>query len=76
MKTKTSITVSGAVLHGIDAHVEGYRSRSAFIEAAVRHFIAHMERREAERKDLEILNRCADALNEEAEDVLRYQVPV
>ena len=51
-----------------------YRSRSEFIEAAVEHFIRHLERQEAEQRDLNILNRHADALNEEAEDVLAYQV--
>jgi hypothetical protein len=33
-----------------------------------------LERQEAEQRDLEILNRRADELNEEAEDVLAYQV--
>jgi len=76
MKTKTSVTLSGALLRGIDEHAGSFRSRSDFIEAAVRHFIAHLDRREMERRDLDIIKRCAKALNEEAEDVLRYQVPI
>lgn len=76
MKTKTSVTLSGALLHGIEEHAGDFRSRSEFIEAAVRYFIAHLERRVAEEKDLEIINRRADALNKEAEDVLGYQVPL
>ena len=32
-----------------------------------------MERQEAEQRDLDILNRRADALNKEAEDILAYQ---
>ena len=74
MKTKTSVTLDGGVLRGIDEHAREYRSRSEFIEAAVEYFIRHLERQEAEQRDLEILNRRADALNEEAEDVLAYQV--
>ena len=74
MKTKTSVTLDGVVLQGIDEHARDYRSRSEFIEAAVEYFIRHLERQEAEQRDLEILNRRADALNEEAEDVLAYQV--
>jgi len=74
MKTKTSVTLDGGVLQGIDEHARDYRSRSEFIEAAVEYFIRHLERQEAEQRDLEILNRRADALNEEAEDVLAYQV--
>ena len=74
MKTKTSVTLDGGLLRGIDRHATGYRSRSEFIEAAVEYFMQHIERQEAERKDLDILNRQADALNKEAEDVLAYQV--
>jgi Arc/MetJ-type ribon-helix-helix transcriptional regulator len=74
MKTKTSITLNGSLLQGIDAHATEYKSRSEFIEAAVEHFIRHLERQEAERRDLDILNRRADVLNAEAGDVLAYQV--
>ncbi len=74
MKTKTSVTLDGALLRGIDRCATDYRSRSEFIEAAVEYFIRHLERQELERRDLEILNRRADALNQEAEDVLTYQV--
>lgn len=76
MKAKTSITLSSSLLQGIDAHAGEFRSRSEFIEAAVRYFIAHLKRREAERRDLEIINRCVDALNKEAKDVLGYQVTI
>lgn len=74
MKTKTSVTLDGVLLRGIDEHASEYRSRSEFIEAALEFFIRHLEREEAERRDLDILNQRADALNEEAGDVLAYQV--
>ena len=76
MKTKTSVTLSGVLLRSIETHAAEFRSRSEFVEAAVDHFIRHLERQEAERKDLDILNRRAKSLNEEAEDVLGYQVPL
>ncbi|MHC4443939.1 MAG: ribbon-helix-helix domain-containing protein [Planctomycetota bacterium] len=76
MKSKTSITLSGAILNGIDEHSTDFRSRSEFIETAVRHFIAHLERQESQRRDLEIINCRAEVLNREAEDVLGYQVPL
>ncbi len=41
---------------------------------AVEYFIRHLELQEAEQRDVDILNRRADALNEEARDVLAYQV--
>jgi metal-responsive CopG/Arc/MetJ family transcriptional regulator len=74
MKTKTSVTLDGGLLRGIDEHASEYRSRSEFIGAAVEHFIRHLERQAAEQRDLTILNGRADALNEEAVDVLAYQV--
>jgi metal-responsive CopG/Arc/MetJ family transcriptional regulator len=76
MKVKTSITLSDDILKAIDLHIGEYRSRSEFIETAARTFIAQLERKEAERRDLEIINRHADSLNAEAEDVLTYQVPL
>jgi len=76
MKTKTSVTLSAAALKGMAQHRHEFRSRSEFIDAAVLHFIAHMERQQMEQRDVEILNRRAEALNAEAEDVLTYQVPL
>ena len=74
MKIKTSITLSGEVLGLIDKHHAEFRSRSEFLERAAKAFLAHLARTEAERRDLEIINRNADELNAEAEDVLAYQV--
>ena len=74
MKVKTSITLSGEVLGLIDEHHAEFRSRSEFLERAARAFLANLARTEAERRDLEIINRHADALNAEAKDVLACQV--
>ena len=76
MKVKTSITLSEDVLRAIDRHGGEYKSRSAFLEAAARGFLARLARTKAERRDLEIINRRADALNAEAKDVLAYQEPL
>jgi metal-responsive CopG/Arc/MetJ family transcriptional regulator len=76
MKVKTSITLSDEIIEAIDQHIGGYRSRSEFLETAARKFIAQLTRKEAERRDLEIINRNADSLNAEAGDVLTYQVPL
>ncbi len=76
MKVKTSITLSNEILEAIDLHIGEYRSRSEFIETAARKLIVQLAREEAERRDLEIINRHADSLNAEAEDVLTYQVPL
>ena len=73
MKVKTSITLSDEVLKAIDLHIGEHRSRSEFLETAVRKFITQLVRKEAEQRDLEIINRRADSLNAEAKDVLTYQ---
>jgi metal-responsive CopG/Arc/MetJ family transcriptional regulator len=52
------------------------KNRSDFIEAAVWAFIGQLIRDEQNAKDLEIINRRADFLNQEAVDVLAYQIPL
>ena len=76
MEIKTSITLSNEVIEAIDLHIGQYRSRSEFLETAARYFLVQLARKEAEQRDLDIINRHADSLNAEAEDVLTYQVPL
>jgi metal-responsive CopG/Arc/MetJ family transcriptional regulator len=73
MKTKTSITLSEDILTVVDQRATG-KSRSEFIETALWAYIAQMARNERNARDLDILDRNADRLNEEAADVLTYQV--
>jgi metal-responsive CopG/Arc/MetJ family transcriptional regulator len=72
MKIKTSVTLSGKVLRAIDRHRPQFKSRSEFLEAAARWLLSRLARAKADRGDLEIVNRHADALNAEAEDVLAF----
>jgi len=74
MKIKTSITLSEDLLEAIDQRSGRFKNRSDFIEAAVRAYITQIIRNEQNAKDLAILNSRADRLNEEAADVLTYQV--
>ena len=74
MKVKTSITLSEDVLRAIDRRSEKYGSRSEFIEAALLAFISQIAREERDARDLKIINSRAKRLNEEAADVLDYQV--
>jgi len=73
MKEKTSITLSKEVLTGIDRITGAKQSRSAFIEAVLREYLRARTRAQIEARDLELLNRAADELAPEVEDVLRYQ---
>jgi metal-responsive CopG/Arc/MetJ family transcriptional regulator len=75
MKIKTSITLSKDLLREIDARVEAQqRSRSEFIEEAVRAFLAHADRLTLQAREAALLREHAAALNAEMADVLEYQV--
>ncbi len=74
MRVKTSITLSESLINTIDKLSESYKSRSEFIEIALWAFVKKLNRNRQNLKDLEILNRRADYLNQEADDVLSYQV--
>ena len=74
MKIKTSITLAEDLLKIIDEQSGPHKNRSDFIEKAVRAYVAQVTRDRQNARDLDIMNRQADRLNQEAEDVLTYQV--
>ena len=74
MKVKTSVTLSEDLLKAIDEQSGTQKNRSEFIENALRNYIGQVIRRQQNAKDLEIINSQADRLNDEAADVLSYQV--
>ena len=74
MKHKTSMTISDEVLKEMDGMSHRFKSRSEFAETAIRQLLKQLEREEREKRDAEIINRNADRLNRESEDVLGYQV--
>ncbi|MFH1117952.1 MAG: ribbon-helix-helix protein, CopG family [Pseudomonadota bacterium] len=74
MKIKTSVTLSEDVLRDLDRPADKHRDRSELIEVALREYLAGRAREIRDAKDLDILNKNAEDLNREAEDVLSYQV--
>ncbi len=77
MKVKTSITLSEDLIKAVDKRAKQYKkNRSDFIEAAVWAFIGQLIRDELNARDLETINRRADFLNQEASEVLAFQVPL
>ena len=76
MKRKTSITLSEGIVKAIDRLTPKGGSRSETIERLLRQSVLRQARRSRDLKDLETINRHAEELNEEAEDVLTYQVDV
>ncbi len=76
MKIKTSVTLSEELLNAIDEKSGQNKSRSDFIEKALWIYIEIYLKEVQDRCDLEIINNNSDRLNNEARDVLDYQVPV
>ncbi len=74
MKVKTSVAISEEVLAAIDEIAGPPGNRSRVIERALVEFVEKRRRQAREARDLELLNRTADELNLEVEDVLSYQV--
>ncbi len=72
MKVKTSITLSEELLTEVD-RAAGSESRSTFIEGVLRGFLRKRALNQEQDRDRGILDRVAEALNEEAFDVLQYQ---
>jgi len=73
MKLKTSVTLSEETVQAIEEVAGPGANRSRVIEDAVVEYIERRRRDRRDQRDLEILNRNAEALNREVEDVLRYQ---
>lgn len=70
MRVKTSITLPQELLGRLD---QIDKNRSALLERAARAYLARLDKEQLDRRDLKIINRNADRLNREAEDVLGYQ---
>ena len=73
MKLKTSVTLSEDIVKTLDRASRKGESRSETIERLLREGLAARARQAADAKDLALINRHADALNAEADDVLIYQ---
>jgi Arc/MetJ-type ribon-helix-helix transcriptional regulator len=73
-KKKTSVTLSPQTVRTLNRLAGKDGNRSAVIELAIR-TLARMQKLQVENaKDMQILERESDRLNDEALDVLGYQV--
>jgi metal-responsive CopG/Arc/MetJ family transcriptional regulator len=73
MKIDTTVCLSDDVVAALDARAHDPEERSELVEAALRAYLLHCRARDASR-DLEIINARSAELNEEAQDVLSYQI--
>ncbi|HMC94407.1 MAG TPA: ribbon-helix-helix domain-containing protein [Polyangia bacterium] len=74
MRVKTSVTLPEDLLRSLDRAAGGHSNRSRLIEEAIRALLEAKARAARDAKDIEVINRHADRLNDEAADVLEYQV--
>ena len=76
MKIETTISLAPELLQELNRvlSANGHSSLSELIEDLLRGFLAKENRSAYNLDELELINRNADRLNQEAEDVLTYQV--
>ncbi len=73
MKQKTSLTLSEDVMAGLKKSARRGESRSETVNRLLRERMADKSAQAARAREVEQINRHADALNAEAVDVLSYQ---
>ena len=74
MKIQTSVILSENLLSTIEQLSDKDKTLSDFIETALQFYIMKLKRFEESSKDIEIINKNADYLNQETQDALQYQV--
>jgi len=74
MKIETTISLESELLQKLNRLLErnGHSSLSELIENLVRGFLAKAEKSAYDLRELELINKNAERLNQEAEDVLTY----
>lgn len=73
MKQKTSVTLSEDVLAGLKRASRRGESRSETVDRLLRERLSDQAAHLARAREVDQINRHADALNAEAADVLGYQ---
>ena len=74
MKVKTSVTLEQGVVAAVEKAARDGESRSQVIERLLRESLATKARAAIDGRDRDIIDAHADELNDEAADVLAYQV--
>lgn len=76
MKLKISVTLDRDVVAAVEAIARDGESRSRVIERLLRQSLGRRAQSAMDERDIGIINAHADELNEEAVDVLGFQVEV
>ena len=79
-KVKTTITIPKDLLTEVDGFAKDYRSRSEFVETALRDLVERKRRQQKPRlthkEEIELMNRYADEHRKEILENLEYQVGI
>lgn len=79
-KVKTTITIPKTLLNEVDIFAKDYRSRSEFVETALRDLVERKRRQQkpklTQEEEITILNRIAVEQQEEILETLEYQVDI
>ncbi len=79
-KVKTTITIPKDLLNEVDIFAKDYRSRSEFVETALRDLVERKRRQQkpklTQEEEIATLNRIADEQREEILETLEYQVDI
>ena len=76
MKVRTFVTLPKELLMEVDALAEKKHRRSEIVETALRDYVAKKNRKELNRRDIEIINANANHLNKQALETLDLQADV
>jgi len=76
MKIEAHIKLERELLEALDDLSGGENHRSELIERALQAYVNSIARRDADKRDVEIINQHAEELNREALDALEYQIPL
>ena len=74
MTQQITIPLPNDLVAELDRLVNDTKNRSKFVESLLRNHLTQVSSGKPESYDLRILNDNSDYLNQEAEDVLSYQV--
>jgi len=76
MKIETTISLEPELVQALERILVtyGHNSLSELIEDVLRRFLAGERQKTYDSHELELINRNADRLNQEAADVLTYQI--
>ena len=73
MRVRTSVTLPKDLLVKIDALAGKKHQRSAIVESALRDYVAKENGGKLNTRDIEIINKNADLINKQVEEILEFQ---